>query len=133
MAIKLRVISDQYRVLGDNRSRVFGVNGGTVGRASDNDWVLPDPKRVVSGHHFEVQYHGGSYWLHDTSTNGVFVNESDDPASQQGRVELRDGDRLRVGDYDIIISVDARIDFLPNAGEEDSAARHMDGDIGHNL
>ena len=43
MAIKLRVISDQYRELGENRSRVFGVNGGTVGRAPDNDWVLPDP------------------------------------------------------------------------------------------
>ena len=43
MAIKLRVISDQYRELGENRSRVFGVNGGTIGRAPDNDWVLPDP------------------------------------------------------------------------------------------
>ena len=123
MAIKLRVISEQYRDLGANRSRVFGVNGGTVGRAPDNDWVLPDPKRVVSGHHFEVQYHGGGFWLRDTSTNGVFVNDSDDPASDQGRVELRDGDRLRMGDYEILVSVDARIDFLPAAGEEDSAAQ----------
>ena len=45
MAIKLRVISDHYRELGENRSRVFGVNGGTIGRAPDNDWVLPDPGR----------------------------------------------------------------------------------------
>ena len=50
MAIKLRVISDHYRELGENRSRVFGVNGGTVGRAPGNDWILPDPRRVVSGH-----------------------------------------------------------------------------------
>ncbi len=133
MAIKLRVISDQYRELGENRSRVFGVNGGTVGRAPDNDWILPDAKRVVSGHHFEVQYHGGSYWLRDTSTNGVFVNESDDPAAEQGRVELRDGDRLRVGDYEILVSVDNRTDFLPAAADEHSAAKHMDTDIGHQL
>jgi type VI secretion system protein len=133
MAIKLRVISEQYRELGDNRSRVFGVNGGTVGRAHDNDWVLPDPKRVVSGHHFEVTYHGGGYWLVDSSTNGVYVNDSDDPASAQGRVELRDGDRLRVGPYDILVSIDSRIDFLPVAGEENSAAKHMDSDIGHAL
>jgi type VI secretion system protein len=133
MAIKLRVISEQYRDLGDSRTRVFGVNGGTVGRAPDNDWVLPDPRRVVSGHHFQVLFHGGKYWLVDTSTNGVFVNDSEEPASVAGRTELRDGDRLRMGDYDILVSVDNRIDFLPAAGEEQSATKHMDSDIGHSL
>jgi type VI secretion system protein len=133
MAIKLRVISDQYRDLGENRSRVFGVNGGSVGRAPDNDWVLPDSRRVVSGHHFQVQFQGGKYWLVDTSTNGVFVNDAEEPASTTGRVELRDGDRLRLGEYDILVSVDGRIDFLPTAGDEHSAAKHMDSDIGHNL
>ncbi|HEX9208070.1 MAG TPA: type VI secretion system-associated FHA domain protein TagH [Steroidobacteraceae bacterium] len=133
MAIKLRVISDQYRELGENGSRVFGVNGGSVGRAADNDWILPDPRRVVSGHHFIVRYHGGKYWLDDTSTNGVFVNDADEPASASGRVELRDGDRLRMGDYDILVSVDARIDFLPSAGDEQSAAKHFENDIGHHL
>ena len=133
MAIKLRVISDQYRDLGENRSRVFGVNGGTVGRAPDNDWVLPDAKRIVSGHHFEVEYRSGSYWLKDISTNGVYVNDSDEPASSQGTVELRDGDRLRVGDYDILVGLDNRIDFLPAAAEEHSAEKHLGADIGHSL
>ena len=81
MAIKLRVISDHYRELGEQRSRVFGVNGGTIGRAPDNDWVLPDPKRVVSGHHCEIEYRNGAYWIKDTSTNGVFVNDAEDPVS----------------------------------------------------
>jgi type VI secretion system protein len=133
MAIKLRVISHQYRELGEDGSRVFGVNGGTVGRAPSNDWVLPDPRRVVSGHHFTVHYHGGKYWLEDTSTNGVFVNDADDPAAAAGRVEMRDGDRLRLGDYEILVSVDNRIDFLPAAGDEHSAAKHFDNDIGHAL
>ena len=133
MAIKLRVISDQYRELGEHRSRVFGVNGGSVGRAPDNDWVLPDSSRIVSGHHFEVEYRGGAYWLKDMSTNGVYVNDSDEAASAQGDVELRDGDRLRVGDYDIVVSVDNRIDFLPAAAEEHSAAKHIGKDIGHAL
>ena len=30
MAIKLRIISDHYRDLGEQRSRVFGVNGGNL-------------------------------------------------------------------------------------------------------
>jgi type VI secretion system protein len=109
------------------------VNGGSVGRAPDNDWVLPDSKRVVSGHHFEIAYRSGAYWLKDTSTNGVYVNDSDEPAAKQGSVELRDGDRLRVGDYDIVVSVDNRIDFLPAAAEEHSAAKHLGQDIGHAL
>ena len=129
MAIKLRVISDHYRELGENRSRVFGVNGGTIGRAPDNDWVLPDPKRIVSGHHCEVEYRGGAYWLRDTSTNGVYLNESDEPVSAGGPVELQDGDRLRIGEYELIVSVDERIDFLPAASDEHSAAEHMDADM----
>jgi len=133
MAIKLRVISDQYRELGENRSRVFGVNGGTIGRAPDNDWVLPDPRRIVSGHHCEIEYRGGSYWLRDTSTNGVYVNESEDPVSANGPLELQDGDRLRMGDYEFIVSVDARFDFLPAASEEHSAAKHLDAGLGADL
>ena len=133
MAIKLRVISDHYRELGEQRSRVFGVNGGTIGRAPDNDWVLPDPKRVVSGHHCEIEYRNGAYWIKDTSTNGVFVNDAEDPVSVTGPIALHDGDRLRIGDYDVVVSVDARIDFLPAASEEHSAAKHLDEHIGADL
>lgn len=133
MAIKLRVISEQAQDLRENSSRVFGVNGGTIGRAADNDWILPDPRRIVSAHHFQIQFHGGRYWLIDTSTNGVFVNDSDEPASVTGRIEMREGDRLRMGDYEIVVSVDSRIDFLPATGDERSAEKHIDSDIGHNL
>jgi type VI secretion system protein len=133
MAIKLRVISDHYQELGEQRSRVFGVNGCTIGRAPDNDWILPDPKRLVSGHHCDIEYRGGGYWLTDKSTNGVYVNESEDPASESGAVALQDGDRLRLGDYEIVVSIDDRLDFLPAADELHSAAKHLDTDIGAKL
>jgi type VI secretion system protein len=133
MAIKLRVISDHYQELGEQRSRVFGVNGCTIGRAPDNDWILPDAKRLVSGHHCDIEYRGGGYWLNDKSTNGVYVNESEDPASESGPVALQDGDRLRLGDYEILVSIDARLDFLPAADELHSASKHLDTDIGAKL
>ncbi len=129
MAIKLRVISEQYRELGEQRARVFGVNGGTIGRAPDNDWVLPDPKRLVSGHHCEVMYRGGGYWLKDTSTNGVYVNDAEEPVSSGSPVPLQDGDRLRLGDYEVIVGIDERMDFLPSAAEARSAEQHMDSGI----
>jgi type VI secretion system protein len=115
MALKLRVISDQYKALGKRSSRLFGVTGGRIGRAQDNDWVLPDPERYVSSHHCKVEFRAGKWMLEDTSTNGVFVNGSDTPASVEGAYSLQDGDRLRVGDYDIIVSIDDRNDFSPDA------------------
>ena len=133
MAIKLRVISDQHRELGELRTRVFGVNGGSIGRAPDNDWILPDAKRIVSGHHCEIEYRNGSYWIKDISTNGVFINDAEEPASQNGPVELTDGDRLRLGDYEIVVSVDKRTDFLPSPGEESSASKSLDSGIGAKL
>ena len=133
MAIKLRVISDQHRELGELRTRVFGVNGGSIGRAPDNDWILPDSKRVVSGHHCEIEYRSGTYWIKDISTNGVFINDAEEPASQNGPIELADGDRLRLGDYEIVVSVDKRTDFLPNPGEESAAAKIADSGIGAKL
>jgi type VI secretion system protein len=133
MAIKLRVISDQYRELGEQRTRVFGVNGGTIGRAPDNDWILPDAKRIVSGHHCEIEYRSGGYWIRDISTNGVFVNDAEVPASESGPVELADGDRLRLGDYEIVVSVDKRTDFLPSPSEEFAAEASADSGIGAKL
>jgi type VI secretion system protein len=133
MAIKLRVISDQYRELGEQRTRVFGVNGGTIGRAPDNDWILPDAKRVVSGHHCEIEYRNGGYWIRDISTNGVYVNDAEVPASESGPVELADGDRLRLGDYEIVVSVDKRTDFLPSPSEEFAAENSADSGIGAKL
>jgi type VI secretion system protein len=133
MAIKLRIISDHYRDLGEQRSRVFGVNGGTIGRAPDNDWILPDPKRVLSGHHCEIEYRSGVFWLKDTSTNGVFVNQADEPAFTIGPIELQDGDRLRMGDYEVLVSLDSRIDFLPTPAEQHSASRHIDSNLNAQL
>ena len=115
MALKLRIISDHYKALGKRSSRLFGVTGGRIGRAQDNDWILPDPERYISSHHCKVEFRAGAWVLEDTSTNGVFINGSDVPASVDGVYSLKDGDRLRLGDYEILVSVDERNDFPSDA------------------
>jgi type VI secretion system protein len=115
MALKLRIISDHYKALGKRSSRLFGVTGGRIGRAADNDWILPDPDRYISSHHCKVEFRAGQWMLEDTSTNGVFINGSDVPASVEGAYALKDGDRLRLGDYEIIVSIDERQDFPSDA------------------
>lgn len=115
MALKLRIISDHYKALGKRSSRLFGVTGGRIGRSQDNDWILPDPDRYISSHHCKVEFRAGAWVLEDTSTNGVFINGSDVPASVDGIYSLKDGDRLRLGDYEVLVSIDDRNDFPSDA------------------
>jgi type VI secretion system FHA domain protein len=96
--------------------QLFGVHGGKIGRALDNDWVLPDPDRYVSSHHAKVVFRAGSWLLEDLSTNGVFVNDNDVPLSATGPRKLKDGDRLRFGDYDVVVSIKDDGDFPAHAG-----------------
>jgi pSer/pThr/pTyr-binding forkhead associated (FHA) protein len=117
MAIKLRVISDQHRELGELRTRVFGVNGGSIGRAPDNDWILPDTKRIVSGHHCEIEYRNGTYWIKDISTNWRVRHDAEEPASQNGPVGAGGRGSSAARDYGSW-SVDRRTDFAePRRGK----------------
>ncbi len=79
------------------------VAGGefAVGRGPGVDWVLPDPERLLSKRHFAVAYRGGAWQLADTSTNGTFLNREGDPIGAGDVRSLRDGDRLRLGAYEI--------------------------------
>jgi type VI secretion system protein len=115
MSLKLRVISDHHKALGKRSSKLFGVTGGRIGRSQDNDWVLPDPDRYVSTHHCKISFRAGKWVLEDTSTNGVFINGSDAPSSMEGPYSLLDGDRLRLGEYEIAVSIDDHNDFSADA------------------
>jgi type VI secretion system FHA domain protein len=109
MTLRLRVVSDQRRSLGDRSNMVFTAGGGTIGRSADNDWVLPDPLRYVSAHHARVHVRDGRFYLQDVSTNGVFVNDELQPLSRSSPegYALRNGDVIRVGDYQIAVALDA--------------------------
>lgn len=105
MPLTLKIISKQRHILGADSTRVFSVHGGSIGRAPDNDWVLPDPDRYISGHHAAIDYRSGAYYLRDNSTNGVFVNHSDEPVGRGTPIRLYDGDELRMGDYLFEVSI----------------------------
>ncbi|HSY05084.1 MAG TPA: type VI secretion system-associated FHA domain protein TagH [Steroidobacteraceae bacterium] len=106
--LRLRIVSDQRRSLAERSSAIFSVEGGTIGRSADNDWVLPDPLRYVSAHHARVLFREGHFYLQDVSTNGVYVNDDMEPLAKRGSggYRLANGDVLRMGDYHIVAALE---------------------------
>ncbi|MDE2135939.1 MAG: type VI secretion system-associated FHA domain protein TagH [Gammaproteobacteria bacterium] len=124
MTLRLRVVSDQRRSLADRGTAVFSVEGGTIGRSADNDWVLPDPLRYVSAHHARVQFREGHFYLQDVSTNGVYVNDDMEPLSKRGSsgYRLANGDVLRIGEYHIVAALEAQRAAAAAAQEDPASA-----------
>jgi type VI secretion system protein len=115
MALRLRVVSEHAIRLGEQSTKVFGVHGGTIGRATGNEWILPDPERYLSGKHARVDFRAGTYVLVDTSSNGTYVNGAQVPLGKYHDYQLRDGDYIRLGEYELLVSIDKSNDFPPEA------------------
>ena len=82
-------------MLVDGSGRTFPVSSGRetrIGRATDNDIVLPDAS--VSRHHAAIESTNGSFRLRDLgSQNGTFVR-----GERINEAALQSGDAVRVGD-----------------------------------
>jgi type VI secretion system protein len=122
MALRLEIVSRHRQGLGERGSMEFGHNGGTIGRSLESDWVLPDSQRYLSSRHASIDFRSGSYYVVDTSTNGVYVNDAEQPVGRGNPQRLFTGDRIRLGEYEISVEI---------TDEEDTPAmlsddRHVD-------
>jgi type VI secretion system protein len=77
----------------------------TLGRARDNDLVLDDPERVVSGRHALIEVRDSGVWITDTSRNGTFLNQATEPLPTHQPMSLHNGDRLAIGAYELLVSI----------------------------
>lgn len=118
MKIRLSVQSTQPGPAGPNESVVFGTAGGTIGRGQGNDLVLPDSKKYVSGNHARIIFQEGSFYIQDTSTNGVCVNNPSKPIGKGTQARLKDGDELYIGDYILKVCVEEESPIdIPSHGQ----------------
>lgn len=123
MPLRLCVTSTNRNLLGAEQEKEFAAGGGTIGRNADNDWVLPDPNRYISGRHALIDFQGGAYYLVDTSRNGVYINDADTPVGRGHPQRIFDGDLLRLGDYDIKVVITEDTTDIIDDGMRDSVVR----------
>jgi type VI secretion system FHA domain protein len=102
MILTLEVTGPQARHIGA-ATKVFESAGGTIGRLPDNHWVLPDPH--VSGRHAVIRYVNGTFFIEDTSTNGVFINTPENRLARGQPYALKSGDRIHIDLYEIRASI----------------------------
>ena len=110
--LKLRFLHGQRRgeELSYSESRV------TIGRSHDNDLVLPGGQSTSSGHHAELTFKGGRWWIADLgSTNGTYVN--DDRLAPGERRGLLNKDRVGFGGAPMLaIGLPGGASWIPFAG-----------------
>ncbi len=127
MDLVLKVIEDATDTNMLNHTKAFTASGGSFGRSDTNDWVLPDHERIISSLHARIQFDGNQFLLYDESTNGTFHNESESPIGAGNSIILNNGDKLKVGDYLLSVSLKEKkspvnlpdglehVDFLDNS------------------
>nr|WP_236589382.1 type VI secretion system-associated FHA domain protein TagH [Ramlibacter aurantiacus] len=113
----------------EGRSATFDELGGTIGRADNNQLVLPDPERSVSRLHARIVFRGTGFAIVDHGANAITHNGR---AVGQGReVLLYQGDRVEIGGFVLAVSTGAgsaapadpfRDTFADLFGSEASAA-----------
>lgn len=79
------------------REASFDELGGTIGRATTNQLVLPDPDRTISRVHAQVVLRNGAFTVVDRGSNAISVNGA--PLGNGREAPLKPGDTLDIGGY----------------------------------
>lgn len=90
---------------GSSRPRHIHDGELTVGRGPECDWALPDPMKSLSRKHCRLTCSAEVWRVQDLSTNGTYVNSAAEPLGRGLVQVLNDGDRLRLGDYEIEVRI----------------------------
>ncbi|BDB16695.1 phosphopeptide-binding protein [Pseudomonas sp. CYM-20-01] len=132
MSLCLTITSYHKITPGQCSEKSMNQGSMAIGRSSDNDWVLPDPERLVSSQHCVIQYKDGRYYLTDNSTNGVELVNAGIRLRRGNSELLQDGELIRIGDYEIQARIDFNVqavDSQPFAGEAPNSFEALMGAV----
>lgn len=132
MSLCLTITSYHKITPGQCSEKSMNQGAMAIGRSSDNDWVLPDPERLVSSQHCVIQYKEGRYYLTDNSTNGVELVKAGIRMRRGNSELLQDGELIRIGDYEIQARIDFNVqavDSQPFAGDSPNSFEALMGAV----
>ena len=132
MALCLTITSYHKITPGQCPEKSIDQGSMAIGRSSENDWVLPDPERLVSSQHCVIQYKDGRYYLTDNSTNGVELVKAGIRMRRGNSEPLQDGELIRIGDYEIQARIDFNVqavDSQPFAGDSPNSFEALMGAV----
>lgn len=81
--------------------RTFKQAGGVIGRGQDCDWVIPDRHRHLSNRHAEISFNRGTFYLTDTSSNGIEVAATGARLRKGEPQRIDTGSAYRMGDFEL--------------------------------
>lgn len=111
MTLTLELTPSSAAMPGDAAQRSFDEQGGTIGRASSNSWVLTHNK--VSGHHAVISFRNGVFYIEDTSRNGVAVNSTENRLVRNRPYALKTGDRIFIEPYEMGVWIEGQTAAAP--------------------
>src|ERR1700690_2050789 len=103
MYLTLEITGADAARFGSQRIHTFGVEGGRIGRAADNQWVIPD--QYIHSLHAVVRYMSGLFFIEKRGQNRVAVNRADIDLPLNEPFPLKDGDKLYLDDYELSVRV----------------------------
>ncbi len=132
MSLCLTITSYHKITPGQCSEKSMNQGAMAIGRSAENDWVLPDPERLVSSQHCVIQYKDGRYYLTDNSTNGVELVKAGVRMRRGNSEPLQDGELIRIGDYEIQARIDFNVQAVasqPFAGESPNSFEALMGAV----
>jgi type VI secretion system protein ImpI len=103
--LTFEVTSVNAASLGAGRRKVFSIDGGRIGRAPENDMVLPGVG--VHRHHATVRFINGVFFVEGVGTNGIAINNPEVVLPRNEPYPLKSGDKIFIDEYEIGATVSA--------------------------
>lgn len=88
-----------------------------IGRSADAGWQINDPDMFVSRAHCRITGGRDGYFVTDTSSSGLYINDSDSPLGAGQSTRLQSGMRLRLGDYVVYVDLQSPTAQTPAASQ----------------
>ncbi|ODT06069.1 MAG: type VI secretion protein [Mesorhizobium sp. SCN 65-20] len=101
-----------------------------IGRSPEADWQIEDPDMFVSRAHCKITASHDGYYVTDTSSSGLFIDDAGSPLGAGNTMRLQNGMRLRIGDYVVGVDLHSAVSAGQASPSQPSSGSHASVNLG---